>query len=139
MAVYDNKGIIVAASAELPQTVINQPHTVSDAMDRNESMGDFLKIDGKSMYVFVEPLHQNDTVVGAFMIVQNAGYIDSSINQIWGSNLFRLLIQIFFFSVIVIWLVRWIIFKPLKSLAESVKSARTGRGENTLEPLKRHS
>ncbi|MBI2476529.1 MAG: trehalose-6-phosphate synthase [Candidatus Taylorbacteria bacterium] len=136
LAVYDNKEKPVATSAGLPQTIIDQPHLVSDVMDRDEPRGNFLKIDGKSMYVFVEPLRQNDTVVGAFMLAQNASYIDSSVNQIWGSNLFRLLVQVFLFSTIVILLVRWIIFKPINRLAESIKSARTGRSDDFIKPIK---
>src|SRR3989344_3667943 len=47
----------------------------------------------------VEPLHNDESIVGALMVVQNAGYINTTIREIWKGNLLRLLIQIIIFSI----------------------------------------
>src|SRR3989339_1471498 len=88
IALYDNKGTLLATSSGLPKTIIENTKSVSDAMDSNTPKSDFFNADGESRYVFVDPLHNSDgtSIVGALMIVQNAGYINTSIGEIWKNN-----------------------------------------------------
>ncbi|MES3032221.1 MAG: hypothetical protein V4699_03200, partial [Patescibacteria group bacterium] len=78
IALYDNKSILLATSAGLPKAIINNQKSISDAMDSNTSRSDFFDAEGETRYVFVDPLHNDiGSVVGALMIVQNAGYINT--------------------------------------------------------------
>src|SRR3972149_7812905 len=99
IALYDNKGALIATSSGLPKTIIENTKIVTDAMDSNTSSNVFFDADSENRYVHVDPLHNDESIVGALMVVQNAGYINTSIREIWEGNLLRLLIQIIIFSI----------------------------------------
>lgn len=127
LIIYDSKGIKIAASADLTPDIINESKTVSLAMDTDKPAGSFIKSKNASLYIYVMPLHQLNRVAGAFAVVQDAGYIDNSIGQIFKNNLIYFLAQIFLFLFIIALVVWLVIYKPLKKTIESVKSARTGK------------
>lgn len=140
LAVYDNRGVKVATSADLPEILFQNLPIVSTVMDSDKPLGEFTKIDGKSLYIFVEPLRQVDRVIGAFLVAQNAGYIDTGIRQIWENNLLRLLLQIIIFTAIIGLLIRWIIVKPIFRLVNSIKNARTkGETDQALANIQEHA
>ncbi|MEI8174859.1 MAG: trehalose-6-phosphate synthase [bacterium] len=132
IALYDNKGVLLATSSGLPKTIIENIKSVSDVMDSDKSKSDFFDADNESRYVFVDPLH-NDTgsIVGALMIVQNAGYINTSIGEIWRGNLLKLFIQIIIFSITIFIILRFFVFRQVIRLVESVKKIRMG-GKNEI-------
>ncbi len=137
LAIYDNRGGKVAASAALPADFLSGLPLVSNVMDSDKTAGEFLRSGGKSFYVLVEPIHQVDRVIGAFLVAQNAGYIDSGIRQIWENDLLRLLIQIIIFAAVIALLIRWIVVRPVIKLVESVKAARTsGNPDQALQKIK---
>ena len=126
MAIYDNKDNVIAVSSNLPKEISDSQQIVTDAMDADKANGDFATLKNKNYYLFAIPLHDQDSVVGAIMIVQNAGYIDTRVAEIWKDNLTRLFLQSSLLTIAVLLLIRWLIFAPVRRLAESLKSARTG-------------
>lgn len=140
LAVFDNRGAKVAASTDLPKNFLSGLSLVSSVMDSDKPAGDFIKNEGKSFYVFVLPLRQVDRVIGAFLVAQNADYIDSGIRQIWGDNLLRLLVQIIIFATIIAFLIKWIIVRPIINLVASIKAARaSGNPDQALQQIKDHA
>lgn len=139
LAVYDNKGAKIASSADLSSELVDNQQMISSAMDSNSSVDNFVRIKGQNFYIFAQPLRYNDRVVGAFSVVLNAGYIDDSINQIWKNNILRSLVQIFLFFGIIISIVWWFIYKPLRNIVESIRSARTGKLNDNNSSIKHHA
>ena len=136
-AIFDNRGGKVAASADLPANFLSGLSLISNVMDSDKPAGEFLRNNGKNFYVLVEPIHQVDRVIGAFLVAQNAGYIDSGIRQIWENNLLRLLLQIIIFGVVIALLIKWIVIRPILRLVESVKAARlSGNPDQALQKIK---
>jgi len=133
IALYDNKGTLVASSSGLPSIIIENTKIVGDAMDSNKSNSDFFNADKEDRYVYVDPLHNDESIVGALMVVQNAGYIDTSINQIWKDNLLRLFIQIVIFSITIFVILRFFVFRQVVRLVESVKKIRMGEGKESFK------
>ena len=132
IALYDNQGTLLATSSGLPKTIIENTKSISEAMDSNKTKSDFLDADNETRYVFVDPLHNDDgSILGALMIVQNAGYINASIAQIWKDNLIKLFIQIIIFSITIFIILRFFVFKQVIRLVESVKKIRMG-GKNEI-------
>ncbi len=133
IVVYDNKGEIVAVSAGLPEEMTADASVSNLAMDSDKSLGDFNKAQDNKVYVFAEPLHNEDGgVIGSLAVLQRADYIDASINQIWQNNLIRLLVQVILFSLIGLLILKWIILKPIAALISSVRSGRaTVSGQET--------
>ena len=140
IALYDNQGVLLATSSGLPKTIIENTKSVSDAMDSNTSRNNFFDAEGESRYVFVDPLHNDvGSIVGALMIVQNAGYVNTSINQIWRGNLLRLGIQIIIFSIAIFIILRFFVFRQVIRLVESVKKIRMGGKNETFKDTAKYS
>lgn len=126
LAVYDNKGKIVAVSSSVPKEISDSQKIASDVMDGDKANGDFAKFNDNKMYLFAIPLHDKNSVVGALMVVQNAEYIDVRLMEIWRNNLMRLSVQVLFLSLAAILFLRLIIHKPMHNLVESLKQSRSG-------------
>lgn len=140
IAIYDNRAAKVAASADLPEKFLTNLPLIGNVMDSDKTAGEFVRDGEKNYYVLVQPVRQVDRVIGAFLVAQNASYIDSGIRKIWESNLARLLFQIFIFALLVALLVRWIVVKPVRKLVDSVRLARTkGEADQALQKIKDHA
>ncbi|OGE19264.1 hypothetical protein A3J19_04635 [Candidatus Daviesbacteria bacterium RIFCSPLOWO2_02_FULL_41_8] len=126
VGIYDNKGNVVAASATIPEATSAASEIVANAMDADKANGGFSTFGERKVYLLAVPLRNDQSVVGALMVVQNANYIDDRINEIWKNNLIRLLVQAFLLSLAILLLLRWIIYQPIKSLVETLRMARSG-------------
>ena len=127
LAIIGPEGEIVAMSKDLPR-LRGDLLFVSHVMEVDLPQGEYMRGSEGTFYMFVNPLHKEERVAGALLVVQNADYIDTNIAGIWLDNLARFAVQILFFSIVLAAIVRWIVIKPLSRLAESVKTARAGTG-----------
>jgi len=125
LGVYKADGRIVAASAGLPENV-RKGELAAEAMDTDDSAGDFNESGARYIYVFAQPMRDDGAVVGALVIVQSADYIVASVRSIWISNILRLAFQLTVFAAAMFVLVRFVIRRPLRELERLVRSARTG-------------
>lgn len=143
LAVYDHTGLLIAGSSSLPASDAGILKIVSDAMDEDTADGDFITLEDRKLYLFADPLHKDQGVVGALMVAQNANYIDTRIAEIWRNSLIRLFAQILLLAVALLLIIRWLIFEPIRSLATSVRLARRGgtneeqllSGSSLFQPL----
>ncbi len=135
MAIYDNKGDTVATSSSLLSEISKTQKIAANAMDADKATGDFVEINSESMYLLATPLHDQESVVGALMIAQNSGFINTRLNEIWSTNLLRMFIQSSLIVLAVLLIIRWLIYQPIKSLVKLLKSARTGDLEQKLPSL----
>ena len=137
LAVYNNKGGIFAVSAGLPAELTADASIPEQAMDADSVTSDFLAIEERGRtYIFATPLHQDEKVIGSLAVFQRADYIDDVINQIWKTNLVRWLVQILLFSIAVILILRWIIYRPILRLVESIHQARIGKTADDSAAIK---
>ncbi|MBU2632108.1 trehalose-6-phosphate synthase, partial [Patescibacteria group bacterium] len=132
IAVYDSKGRIIAVSSSVPKEFSDSQKIASDVMDGDKATGDFAKFNNKKMYLFAIPLHDNSSVVGALMVIQNAGYIDVHLQEIWRNNLMRLFVQVSLLSIVAILLMRWIFYKPMQNLVEILKQSGSGNSSKNI-------
>lgn len=93
IVIYDNKNAIIVSSQNLPRELIENPDFVANAMDADKEAGTFAKSEDANFYLFVNPIHQERSVIGALLVIQKAQYIDDRISEIWTNNVFRLLVQ----------------------------------------------
>jgi len=126
LAIYDHKGEVTVMSSSLPKELGEPRKIAADAMDEDRATGDFRVFKGEKFYLLAVPLHDEKSVVGSLMIAQNASYIDGRLKEIWRNNLARLLLQISLLAAALFLIFRWLILSPVKSLAEILKSVRTG-------------
>lgn len=146
IGLYDNKEHIIAISSSLPKEISSAQKIVADTMDEDAVVADFSKFKDKEMYLLAIPLHSDNRVVGALMVVQNADYINTRITEIWKNNIVRLFTQILLITIALLLILRWILYEPIRLLAESLRLTRAGIVESNaglnssslfLKPLSR--
>ena len=126
VVIFNNTGAEIARSKEAT-TQISQS-LVANAMDANAPVSAFAR-DGTERYVYVQPLHSSDNdndVIGAIGVIQNAQYIDDAVWNIWYENLWRLIIQVVLIAFAFIALVRFVFFRSIGNLTRSLQAVRRG-------------
>ncbi len=129
ITIVDNTGKFVASSPGLSKGIKQSNQStqiVTNAMDGDQDNGDFMTSGGKKFYIYASPLHDKKSVVGALVVVQNAGYIDTQLNDIWKTDLLKLFLQALLLSLAILIILRWIIIIPLRNLVESLQTTRQG-------------
>ena len=124
LGIFNNAAAPVATSGILP--VSDSSKVITRVMDSDEPVGEFVSRGGITYYVHVIPLHDDARVIGAFAVAQNASYIDESMRQIWKDNLIRLLSQILLFALVIFILVRFVFYRAVRNLVESLQAIRKG-------------
>lgn len=130
LGVFDNTGVAVAASADLP--LPPDERFVTTVMDSDEAQGEFVRRGAETYYTYILPLHDDDRVVGALAVVQNATYIDESIRSIWYDNIIRLFSQLLLFAIAIFIIVRWVFFRSITRLVESLQAVRKGESDGDM-------
>ena len=131
LAIVDNNGRVVAISSNLPEELSQSRELANDAMDGDKAMGAFSSVRDQKMYVYATPLHDEQSVVGSLIIMQNANYIDTRLNEIWMNSLFRFMVQAVLLSIVVLLVIRWIILAPIRNLVESLQRTRKGKNNTS--------
>jgi len=131
IGIVDNTGKFIATSPSLSNGIKNSTQSnqiITDAMDGDQDNGNFVAVDGNKYYVYASPLQDKKSVVGALIVVQNAGYIDSELYGIWTSDLTKLFIQAFLLALAILIILRWVVFIPIRNLVESLQLERESNG-----------
>ena len=84
------------------------------------------------MYLYTLPLHREEAVAGALVIIQNPSYIQNRLSLIWKNSFLLFLVYALVISLATLLLVRWSISGPIAKMAEWMKHLRT---EKSKEPL----
>jgi len=135
IAIVNSNGKFIASSHSLPTNVKQSTQTnqiITNTMDGDQDKGDFITANGKKFYIYASPIHDKKSVVGALVVAQNAGYIDTQLNDIWKSDLLKLFIQAFLLSLAILIILRWILIVPLANLVESLQTTRQGDKKKTI-------
>jgi trehalose-6-phosphate synthase len=133
VAVYDVKDKLLAATPSLSGYLSGTPKFVTNAMNSNLEGGHFSHLGGREMYLYVLPLHREEGVAGALVIIQNPSYIQDRLSLIWKNNFIRLLVNALVISLVTVLLIRWSMAGPIAKMAEWMKHLRM---EKTKEPLR---
>lgn len=133
VAVYDVKDKLIAATPSLPAYLSVTPAFVTIAMNSDLESGHFSHLGGKKMYLYVLPLHREESVAGALVIIQNPSYIQERLSLIWKNNFIRLLVYALVVSLVTLLLIRWSMTGPIAKMAEWMKQFRV---EKNKEPLR---
>ena len=132
ISVFDSSGAIVAGSENMP--LPEDGKLITTVMDSDEAGGEFVRRSNGTYYVQVRPLHEDNRVVGALAVAQNATYIDESIRDIWRDNIIRLLFQILIFAAAIFVLIRWVFARSISMMVESLQAVRKGNSEIDTMP-----
>lgn len=131
MTIFDNKGESVATSSSSISHISQTRRVAENAMDADKAAGEFIEINNEKIYLFASPLHDEESIVGALLIAQNAEFVDQRLFEIWKTNLLRLFIQASLIAIALLLIIRWLIYEPIWSIVRFLKSARTGQLEGS--------
>jgi trehalose 6-phosphate synthase len=132
VAVYDVKDKLIAATPPLSTNLSVTPIFVTNAMNSDQEGGHFFQLGGKEMYLYVLPLHREEAVAGALVIIQNPAYIQDRLSLIWKSNFIRFLVNALIISLTTLLLIRWSMAGPIAKMAEWMKHLRTEKNKELL-------
>jgi len=127
VAVYDENGNLMAATAGLGDRLATSPSVVKDATRTDSGTSEFTHLGADSVHLYGVPLHRDDAVVGGLLIVHDASYIRADSLRVWRETFLRVLVQVFLITLITLLIVRWSIGGPIARAAEWIRAMRTGR------------
>jgi trehalose 6-phosphate synthase len=132
VAVYDVKDKLIAATPQLSDHLFVTPTFVTSAMNSDLEGGHFSNLGGKEMYLYALPLHREEGVAGALVIIHDPSYIQDRLSVIWKNNFIRFLVNALVISLTTLLLVRWSMAGPIAKMAEWMKHLRTGKNKESL-------
>jgi len=145
VAVYDVKDKLITATPLLSAHLSITPKFVTNAMNSDLESGDFFYLGGKEMYLYALPLHREEGVAGALVIIHDPSYIQDRLSLIWRNNFIRFLVNALVISLTTLLLIRWSMAGPIAKMAEWMKHLRTEKNKDpfrlpsggVFEPLTR--
>jgi alpha,alpha-trehalose-phosphate synthase [UDP-forming] len=129
LAIYDVKDKLIAATPLLSSHLSETPTFVTKSMNSDQEGGYFSKIKGKEMYLYVLPLHREEGVAGALVIIYDSSYIQDRLLLIWKNNFIRFLVTALVISLVTLLLIRWSMAGPIARMAEWMKHLQTGKSK----------
>lgn len=121
---YNNDSIINSTSS---RNLINHSlDYITQAITADSSFGNFIKVEGKSIYQYIKPIKREDISNNAIIFYSSAEYIDHIVSSIWFRNFFRWFLQALVVSMVTLLIIRWGILSPIDKIVEWIKAARTG-------------
>lgn len=131
--VFDVRGEVIAGASKDAVFPLEERALIIDSISHNKPQGIFERNGTRSLYVFATPLLKDGVPAGAFLVSQDAGYIDVSVASRWQSNLVGAVLFLLLFALAIGVLVRWVLFQPLWDLTEGIRDARSGRVREVSE------
>jgi trehalose-6-phosphate synthase len=132
MAVYDVKDTLIAATPRLSAHLSPPPTFVANVMNSDLEGGHFSHLTGKEMYLYTLPLHREEGVVGALVIIHDSSYIRERLSHIWKNSFIRFLVNALVISLVTLLLIRWSMAGPIASMAEWMKHLRTEKNKESV-------
>ena len=100
---------------------------ILESINQSEGRFDIVKLGGKTMHIYSTPLFLDNKAIGALLILHDASYIDTRIQNIWRNNFFRLLVQTLMIILTTVIVFRFTIAGPITQVVKWMKNIRTGK------------
>jgi alpha,alpha-trehalose-phosphate synthase [UDP-forming] len=128
VAVYDDKGKVLAESSGLA----NRPSPPPPAADRlaqsTQGSGQYFSMNGQQMYVYYMPLRGSDGGIrGVLVIFHDAAYIYAQSDRIWRDTVWHVIAEVLLVVSVTILIIRWTVVLPISRTAQWMKDLRVGR------------
>jgi len=127
IAIYDRQGIPVVMSAGLKDVLTATPHEVIQATQQDRGASSFTHLGKGPVHILTLPLHRQDEITGALVVVHDALYIRTQTLRSWRQAFLRILAQVFLIVLITLLIVRWSITGPIARAAQWMRALRMGR------------
>ncbi len=130
--VWSVQGDVIASTPAIKQNTPKVLSQVLNSLSEKRSLQGFINIEGKEIYIHTIPFsdEEEENVIGALTLFQDASYIDIRLKDIWKQNFMRFLILTLVIVVITLLVVRWSITGPIAQIAEWMRDLRLGNGKS---------
>ena len=129
VAVYDTLGQSLAASS--PQVwsynYVPPRETFDPASEQSTPLGQFVRLLGKPLYVYLVPLHGNGENGAYLSIFHDASYIEAQNAHFWRHTLWHVAAQVLSVVLITFLIIRWTVVSPLLKTTRWMRELRIGK------------
>lgn len=127
LAVYDAQSNSIAVTTSLESLMGTTPSVVSQSLKENQGSDAFVRMQGRSLYVYAFPLHHADDLIGSLAVVHDAEYIHDQSLKTWKDTFLSVLAHVFLIVLITLLIIRWSITGPIARTAHWMKALRLGK------------
>ncbi len=134
VAVYGEDGAAIAATSSLTDQLNHRPAIAEQAMTEASGRGQFVRIASVPLHYYAIPLHDGTRVIGALVVVHEAGYIAQATWRAWKDMSVRVLVQVCLIALIIVLMFRQSVLKPMARTAAWMRALRHGQATDALLP-----
>jgi trehalose 6-phosphate synthase len=127
IAVYDRYDSLLLATPDLAPVLPAVFPEVTEALANNTVSSGFQRLGGQSRYVYATPLHREERVVGALVIVLDTAHLSLAEWSVWRSNAVHFVILAAVVSLFVLIIVQSAVTRPMAQISAWTRALRTGR------------
>ncbi|HYH00991.1 MAG TPA: trehalose-6-phosphate synthase [Terriglobales bacterium] len=125
----------IAISSSLASKIPDELPLVARAMAENRRLGQFTRMDGKSVHFCADPLHNEDgKVIGGLLVVHDASYITASTWRAWRETSVRLGVQVCLVTLITLLVFQRSVMRPISRTTAWMRELRHGRTPEGTPP-----
>jgi trehalose-6-phosphate synthase len=127
IAIFDAFGSVIEASAEVRRSIGPISPLVTEAIQRNQATRAFATVNGRTRFVHVVPLQQDDGPIGAAAVLLDAEYLDTAEWDLWQRTAVRIGVLTLLLTGITWLVVRWSVTRPMARIAEWTRQLKSGK------------
>jgi len=131
LAVYDRVASLISVTPAVAKRIENPPPEVTWALTSGAVQTGFRKLDGKTLYVYADPILRDDKATGALAVFLDASDLKVAEWERWRFNAIRFLVLAAVLALIALLVVRMSLTQPLAKMARWTKAVRRG---HTIDP-----
>jgi trehalose 6-phosphate synthase len=133
LGVYDTQGKLVASAGPVGLFNALPRGLVDKAAQRGADSAAFGHDEDEQWLEEATPLHIGGQVSGALVLVEDAGYIRSESEQVWGRSFLRTAAFVVLIVGVTLLMIRWFLMKPMTRVAERLRRLRMGHIDDVGE------
>lgn len=127
LAVYDSLGSLLESTPGTPQIPPALDEMVKNSLTEGTMKSSLESYGEVPIHMYVAPIFEEEKVIGALAVFQDASHINVRLKGIWQNNFVRLLSQVILIIATTIVVVRWSITGPIAQLALWMRGLRLGK------------
>ena len=138
LAVYDRVASMISVTPSVGKQMIETPPPeVTWALTSGAVQTGFRKLDGKTLYVYADPILRDDKAAGALVVFLDASDLKVAEWERWRFNAIRFLVLAAVLALIALLVVRMSLTQPLAKMARWTKAVRRGHAIDPPEMPRR--
>jgi trehalose 6-phosphate synthase len=126
LAVYDRVASMISVTPSVSKVIETPPPEVTWALTSGAVQTGFRKLDGKTLYVYADPILRDDKATGALAVFLDASDLKVAEWERWRFNAIRFLVLAAVLALIALLVVRMSLTQPLAKMARWTKAVRRG-------------